>query len=228
MIDSKAVVQEVQDQLLAMVHRGQDQVRKGQERVRKSQEQVRKGREVVSGAVRTGTELAKTVRPSVPAIKSLPSPADVRARAEELAGHARTAQRKARHAATPYAEQALAAQRQLAGRVIEVATPFVAEGRARLNQVVGTLQDARRPGRVTTAARPAPTADEQSERLATAPVSDTAAAPKTAKPRARTAKPASAKTGTSKSGATASTTAKPRAAKTASAKPASKPRTTSK
>jgi hypothetical protein len=241
MIDSKAVMQEVQDQLLAIVHRGQEQVRKGQERVHKSQEQVRKGREVVSGAVRTGTELAKAVRPSAPALKSLPSPADVRARAQELAGHAVSAQRKARHAATPYAEQALATQRNLAGKarhaaipyteqvlaaqrsltgkvieVAKVATPFVAEGRARLNQVVGTLQDARRPGRATTAE---PTADEQAERLVTEPVADATTAPKAAKPRARSAKADGAKTGAGKSGAGTSTTAKPRTAKAASAKP---------
>jgi DNA-binding protein HU-beta len=211
MTDSKTVVQEVQDQLLAIVHRGQDQVRKGQDQVRKRQEQVRKGREAVAGAVRTGSELAKSVRQSAvaPALKTLPSAAEVRAHAQELASHAVNAQRslagRARHAATPYAEQVLTAQRNFAEKVIEAAraaTPFVAEGRARLSQVVGALQDTRRPGQPT-AASAAPTADEAAERLVAhaaateesvtsgsepEPAADGAAMSKAAKPRARTSK----------------------------------------
>ena len=41
MIDTRAVAQEVQEQLLAAVNKSQDQVRKAQEQVRKAREQVR-------------------------------------------------------------------------------------------------------------------------------------------------------------------------------------------
>ncbi len=116
MTDSKTVVQEVQKELLAAVHRGQDRVRKGQERMRKRQEQVRKSREAVVGAV---TELAKSVRPggsAMPAVH-IPSPAEVRSHAHELASHAITVQHgvaeRARQAAGPYAERVKTAQRDL-------------------------------------------------------------------------------------------------------------------
>src|SRR5215471_11703475 len=107
MIDSKTV-QEVQKELIAAVQRGHEQVRKGQERVRKSQEQVRKSREAVTGAV---SELAKSVLPSVPAGRTvhIPTPAEAREHARELATHAITVQRelagKAWQAAGPYAER---------------------------------------------------------------------------------------------------------------------------
>lgn len=169
MMDSKAVMQEVQKELLAALQRGHEQVRKSQDRMRQGQEQMRRGRDAVSGVVRAGGELAKAVRPSVPARPAvhIPNPAELRAHAQELADHAVTVQRelagKARQAATPYterviavrrdlaerakqagvAEQVAAAQRTLAGRVVEVAkvaTPIVAEGRARLTQVVSALQ----------------------------------------------------------------------------------------
>ena len=59
MIDTRALAQEVQDQLLAAVQRGQDQMRK-------SQDQMRKSREAVADVIRTGNQLAKSVRPSIP------------------------------------------------------------------------------------------------------------------------------------------------------------------
>ena len=71
MIDTRAVVQEVQDQLLAAMQRGQDQMRKSQDQMRKSQEQMRKSREAVADVIRTGNQLAKAVRPSIP---KLPMP----------------------------------------------------------------------------------------------------------------------------------------------------------
>ena len=61
MIDTRAVAQEVQDQLLAAVHRGQAQMRK-------SQDQMRKSREAVTDIIRTGNQLAKAVRPSIPSL----------------------------------------------------------------------------------------------------------------------------------------------------------------
>lgn len=115
MIDSKTV-QEVQKELIAAVHRGHEQVRKGQERVRKGQAQVRKSREAVVGVV---SELAKSVRPAIPAgrIVHVPTPAEARAHAREIASHAITVQRelagKAWHAAGPYAERVKTTQRDL-------------------------------------------------------------------------------------------------------------------
>src|SRR5215471_566742 len=182
MIDSKTV-QEVQKELIAAVQRGHEQVRKGQARVRKGQAQVRKSGEAVVGVV---SELAKAVLPAIPTerIVRVPTRAEARAQAREIASHAITVQRelagKAWHAAGPYAErvkttqrdltekarstlpyaeriiaaqrdladrarragvaeQVAAAQRTLAERVAEaakVASPLVAEGRARLSQMV--------------------------------------------------------------------------------------------
>ncbi len=262
MKDSKSVVQEVQKELLAAVQRGQEQVRKGQERVRKGQEQARKSREAVVSVVRAGSELAKAVRPARPALPPvhIPSPAAVRAHAQELADQAITARRdfavKARHAARPVAERILTAQRELAGkarqagldqataaqrslaeRVIEVArvaTPLVTEGRTRLTQFVSALQ----PGHQAGAADAAPdevatatTATAEPEAHTTQqPAPPEAQTP--AKPRARTSRASTAKTSTAKSGSAKPSTAKPSTAKTSTAKTStrqaagSKPRST--
>src|SRR5215469_1302275 len=206
MIDSKTV-QEVQKELIAAVHRGHEQVRKGQERVRKGQAQVRKSREAVAGVV---SDLAKSVLPTASAGRAVhvPTPAEARAQAKAIAGHAITVQRelagKAWDAAGPYAErvkatqreltekarntvpyaeriiaaqrdladrarragvaeQVAAAQRTLAERVIEaakVATPLVAEGRARLsNLVVVVRPDASKPKAAADGAREADLAE---------------------------------------------------------------------
>ena len=68
MIDTRAVAQEVQDQLLAAMHRGQEQLRWSQEQLRRSQDQVRKSREAMAEAIRSGNDLAKAMRPSIPAL----------------------------------------------------------------------------------------------------------------------------------------------------------------
>ncbi len=115
MIDTRALAQEVQDQLLAAMQRGQDQMRK-------SQEQMRKSREAVHDVIRTGNQLAKAVRPSmptlpkpavhVPSLSTLANPAKLRASAQELSEHVIATQRnltdKAVQAATPVAEQFVA------------------------------------------------------------------------------------------------------------------------
>ncbi len=134
MIDTRAVAQEVQDQLLAAMQKGQEQVRKGQEQVR----------EAVTGAIRTGNELAKSVRPSIPALQ-LPS-----LRIPALASVTDPA--KLRAGAHEFAEQVMARQRALAGKAFEAATPLVADGVARLTKVAEMLQAARRPGRADTGA----------------------------------------------------------------------------
>jgi hypothetical protein len=282
MIDSKTV-QEVQKELMAAVQRGQEQVRKGQERVRKGQAQVRKGqaqvrksREAVTGVV---GELAKAGLAAIPAGRTVhvPSPAEAREQAREIASHAIAVQRelagKAWHAASPYAErvkstqreltekarhnvryaerlvaaqrelaerarragvaeQVAAAQRTLADRVMEaarVATPLVAEGRARLSQMVVIV----RPD----AGKPAAAADGAGE-PELAEVRDLvvdkndAAAPAKAEPKARTAKPrtATAKAGTAKAAPAKTSTTKTSTTKTGTARTtgASKPRTPKK
>jgi hypothetical protein len=276
MIDSKTV-QEVQKELIAAVQRGQEQVRKGQERVRKGQERVRKGqaqvrksREAVTGVV---GELAKAGLAAIPAGRTVhvPTPAEARDHAREIASHALTMQRelagKAWHAAGPYAErvrstqreltekarhtvpyaerlvaaqrdladrarragvaeQVAAAQRTLSEKVMEaarVATPLVAEGRARLSQMVVIV----RPD----ASKPAATADGAGEpelaEVRDPAVNEEAAAPAKAEPKARTAKPktATAKAGTAKTGTAKTGTTKTGAAR---ATGTSKPRTPKK
>jgi hypothetical protein len=254
--DSKSVVQEVQKELLAVVQRGQEQVRKGQDRVRKSQEQARKSRDAMVSVVRTGGELAKAARASRPTLPPvhIPSPAAVRAHAQELAGQAITAQRdlavKARHAAGPVAERVLtaqreladkarqagldhaaAAQRSLAGRVVEVAkvaTPIVAEGRTRLTRLLSALQsghlaDARADAGLNGVATPA-TATAEPE-----PQQPRAAQVKTpAKPRTRTSTASTAKTSTAKPSTAKTSTAKPSTAKTSTAKPSTAKTSTAK
>ena len=122
MIDTRALAQEVQDQLHAAVQRGQDQMRK-------SQDQMRKSREAVAEVIRTGNQLAKAVRPSIPTptrpavqVRSLAHAAKLRASAQELTDHVIATQRnltsKALHAASPVTDQVLARQRELTDQVI--------------------------------------------------------------------------------------------------------------
>ena len=61
MIDTRAVAQEVQDQLLAAMNKGQEQVRKAQEQVRQAQEQVRQAQEQVRKSARS--RFARAVKP---------------------------------------------------------------------------------------------------------------------------------------------------------------------
>jgi DNA-binding protein HU-beta len=244
--DSKSVVQEVQKELLAVVQRGQERVRKGQDRVRKSQEQARKSRDAVVSVVRTGGELAKAARasrPTLPPVR-IPSPAAVRAHAQELAGQAITAQRdladKARHAAGPVAERVLtaqreltgkarqagldhaaAAQRSLAGRFVEVAkvaTPIVADGRTRLTQLVSALQSGHQAaaGADATASEVATSATATAEPEVQQQPAAQVETP--AEPRTRTSTASTGKTSTAKTGTAKTGTAKTGTAKTGTAK----------
>ncbi len=72
------------------------------------------------------------------------------------------------------ASQLIARQRDLAGRALHVAGPFVTDGVAKLTQVVGTLQDVRKSGRTGTAPQ-AVTADEVAAPVETAHVDTTPA-----------------------------------------------------
>jgi hypothetical protein len=256
--DSKSVVQEVQKELLAAVQRGQEQVRKGQERVRKSQEQARKGRDAMVSVVKAGSELAKAVRPTRPALPPvhIPSAAAVRAHAQELAGQAISAQRdfavRARHAAGPVAERVLTAQRELAGkarqagldqaaaaqrslaeRVVEVAkaaTPIVTESRTRLTQFVSALQPGHQaaaaadaaPHEVATAATATTEPDAHTTQQPAAPEAQTAVKPRARTSRASTAKASTGKSSTGKSSTAKTSTAKSSGAKTGTAKTATR------
>jgi hypothetical protein len=254
MIDTRALAQEVQDQLLEAVHRGHEQFRKGQDQLRKSQDQMRKSREALAEAVRSGNELAKSIRPSIPAlpgpivrIPPLTTPADrarLRARSHELADQVVATQRqladRALQVTTPLAEHVIATQRQLAGKALHAASPVVADSVAKLTHAVGTLPGMRRLGLADGVAAPEAVADREASpadgtvaevrRLPTAAAESALPRPKATKPRtprASTTKAAStAKTaGTSK----AASTSKPRttkAAGTTKATSTSKPRTT--
>jgi superfamily II RNA helicase len=269
MIDSKTV-QEVQKELIAAVQRGQEQVRKGQERVRKGQEQVRKSRDVVTGVV---SELAKAGLAAIPAGRTVhvPTPAEAREQAREIASHAMAMQRelagKAWHAAGPYAErvkstqremtekarhtvpyaerivaaprdladrarragvaeQVAAAQRTLADRVMEaarVATPLVAEGRARLSQMVVIV----RPDASKSPAAADGAGEPELAEVRELVVNKEADAPAKAEPKARTAKPrtATAKAGAAKTGATKTGAAKTGTTKTGTTKTGTAPAT---
>ena len=217
MIDTRAVAQEVQDQLTAAMHKGQ--------------EQIRKGRESVTVAVRTGGHIAQAVKPSLPKLPAVPvklpslgeiaSPDKLRANAHELASQMLATQRKltdqalasqrrlAGHA-QDLADQALATQRKLGDRALEVAGPFLSDGVTRLAHAAGTFVPSRRAGRGdhaepvdhTEIAKPA----ETPAKAKSAPKAASAAK---ASPKPRTTKAAdAAKTGTAKSRSTA--TGKPR------------------
>src|SRR5580698_1230780 len=215
MIDTRAVAQEVQDQLTAAMHKGQEQLRKGQE-------QVRKGRETVTGALRTGSHLAQAVKPNLPALpvpslqslSELASPEKLRASAHELAGQvlatqrkltdqAFASQRKLADHAQELAEQTVATQRRLSGKALEVATPLITDGFARLTQVAGSVvpsSRARHSKQAETAkatTKPAAVASAKAE--SAAEVLDVQASAG-AKP--RTARAGSAKAGTAKARST--------------------------
>jgi hypothetical protein len=229
--------------------------------VRKGQAQVRKNREAIAGVV---SELAKAGLAAVPAGRTVhvPTPAEARAHAKEIADHAITAQRelagKAWQAASPYAErvkttqrdltelarhsvpyaerilaaqrdladrarragvaeQVAAAQRTLTERVTEaarVAAPYVAEGRARLSQMVVIVRsDGSKPTAAADAAGE-PELAEVRELVVNKEDGTPAKAepkPRTAKPKTATAKSGAAKTSTAKTSATRATgTSKPR------------------
>jgi hypothetical protein len=243
MIDTRAVAQEVQDQLTAALHKGQ--------------EQIRKGRESVTVAVRTGNQIAQAVKPSLPklpavqvklpSLSEIASPDKLRASAHEFASQMLAAQRKltdqaiasqrrlAGHA-QELTDQAVATQRKLGDRALEVAGPFITDGVNRLAHAAGTFVPGRRAERSdhaepvdhTTIATPAKA--ESAPEAGPAPAASSAAK---ASPKPRATKAAgAAKTGTAKAGPKPRTTKAAGAAKTGTAKSrstaAGKPRTTQK
>lgn len=160
----------VQKELLAAVQRGQEQVRKSQEQVRKGREAVTgvvseltrsvpglptpgefriptpaelraHARGLADTARQTATPYAERVRTAHRdltdrARQNLPYAERILAAQQDLAERARRA---------GIADQVTAAHRTLTERVLEaskVATPIVAEGKARLTQMVGSWADA--------------------------------------------------------------------------------------
>jgi len=187
MIETRALAQEVQDQLLAAMHRGQDQFRKSQKQIRRSQYHLRKSREAMAEAIRNGNQVAKAIRP-------LADPADrakLRADALELADQVVATQRRLadraleatgplaeqviatqRHLASralqvtgPLAEQVVETQRQLAGRALQAASPAVADRVAKLTHAVGTLPGMRRLGLADGVAAGGVAADDEASRV---------------------------------------------------------------
>src|SRR5215472_6997833 len=234
------------------VRKGQERVRKGQAQVRKNREAIAGVVSELAKAGLAAVPAGRTVHVPSPA-EARAHARDLADKAWHAASpyaeRVRTTQRdlteKARQT-VPYAERLIAAQRDLADRArragvaeqvaaaqrtlaervaeaAKVASPLVAEGRARLSQMVVIV----RPE----ASKPTADADGAGEaKLAEVrelAVNKEAAAPAKAEPKARTAMP---KTATAKADS-----AKPSAAKTGSAKGsaaratrASKPRTPKK
>ena len=220
MIDTRAVAQEVQDQLNAAFQKGQ--------------EQIRKGRESVTVAVRAGSQIAQAVKPSlpklpsvqvkVPSLSDLASPDKLRASAHELASQmlaaqrkltdqALTTQRKLAGQAQELTDHALTRQRKLGDRALEVAGTLISDGVSGLAQAAGTFAPGRRaergnhsqPADHTSIATPAEAAAK-----ATATGSEDAPGPKQTRPaKASTAKASPAKSTTAKA------SPKPRTTKTA-------------
>jgi trimeric autotransporter adhesin len=121
MIDTRAVGQELQEQLVGAARRGQARARQAQERARQAQAQVRKSQETVTEMVRSLSQNAEALRPTVN-IPSLPRPAELRASAEEVAGQLRSTRRK------------------VSGQVSEAAQKFAAERLPdQVTQTVGPL-----------------------------------------------------------------------------------------
>ncbi|HUZ26573.1 MAG TPA: hypothetical protein VMV07_22700, partial [Streptosporangiaceae bacterium] len=136
MIDTRAVGQELQEQLVVAARKGQEQIRKGQEQAR---EQVRKGQEVFTEVVRALAATAEAFRPQLPAIKlpSLPPPTLPRWPGSARLPSAGTVMITAQE----IAEQVLAAQRKFAeqvAQVAQVAGPLLAQGAAHLGRAAQT------------------------------------------------------------------------------------------
>jgi hypothetical protein len=246
MIDTRAVAQEIQEQLLAAAHRGQDL--------------VRRGRHAAATAIKAGNELTKAVRPALPAsarvqsLTALTSPAKLKASAQELADQVAATQRtiadkaaeltgpiaeqlaasqrnladRARQLAGPVAEQVLATQRDLAGKAVHAASPLVADGVSRLSEAVSRLNGMRKslhasvtPATETIAVEPVITEPAAAEAVVPEVAAAEAVVPEVvaADPVSeQRAKTRAPRAGTAKTGAAKTSAAKTSAAKTAAAK----------
>ncbi len=227
------------------MRQAQEQVRQAQEQVRKSrQEQVRKSREAVTGAIRTGNELAKAFRPNitvpglrVPSLSHLTDPAKLRASAQELADQMIATQRRVagevfasqrKVAGEVFATQRKAAgqlfatQRSLADKAFQAASPLVADSVTRLSKAVATLQDGRKTGHADSGAHLAAVPAVEATEVAEAPAEHAVAAdtkPAAAEENAKVSKTRTSKAaGTKRGAATAGTSSRARTAKPATPK----------
>ncbi len=88
MIDTRAVAQEVQDQLLAAMNKGQEQVRKAQEQLRQAQEQLRQAPKQVRQAQEQVRKAQEQVRKAQEQVRK--SQEQVRKSREAVTGAIRT------------------------------------------------------------------------------------------------------------------------------------------
>ena len=74
MVDTRAVRQELQEQLISAARKGQEQARKARAQARHAEAQVRKSQDAVSGVVKTLADTAEALRPQLSTVRTkLPS-----------------------------------------------------------------------------------------------------------------------------------------------------------
>src|SRR6202167_4189134 len=204
MNDYRAASQELQDQVRAAARKGQERVTKHVKNVTAAAAQIRPqlaslSKPTINVSALPGSAQLRERAPELAAKlptqlqPKLPSPHQLRAGAQELAGHARTV------------------RRMVTGQVMSVATPLAHQAAARLAQV-GTAAE---PEAKTTTRVSAVTVTKDEK-----PTDPQPATPNPTTPKPATAKTSTAKTSTAKTGSTAKpTTAKPTTAKPTTAKP---------
>ncbi|MGH3405552.1 MAG: hypothetical protein ACRDRJ_24130, partial [Streptosporangiaceae bacterium] len=165
MIDTRAVGQELQEQLVGAARRGQAAARQAQEQARKAQAQVRKGQEAVTELVRTLSPHAEALRSQLPTIKlpspdlsklptpKLPAPDLSRLPTPKLPTPKLPSRSELRSGAGEFAGQVLATQRKISEQVTQTAGPLLAQGAARVIHSAETLAAQRKlPDQVTESA----------------------------------------------------------------------------
>ena len=143
MVDTRAVRQELQEQLISAARKGQEQAKKARAQARSAEAQVRKSQDAVSGVVKTLTDTAEALRPQLSTVRiklaslpgasrltggvTLPGGVKVPSAGALLAGAQETA------------EHMLAAQRKLADQIAQAAAPLLAHGAARAAQAAQAI-----------------------------------------------------------------------------------------
>ena len=143
MVDTRAVRQELQEQLISAARKGQEQAKKARAQARSAEAQVRKSQDAVSGVVKTLADTAEGLRPQLSTVRlklttlpgasrltggvKLPGGVKVPSAASLLAGAQETA------------EHMLAAQRKLADQIAHAAAPLLAQGAARAAQAAQAI-----------------------------------------------------------------------------------------
>jgi hypothetical protein len=232
MNDYRAAGQELQGQVLAAARKGQERVTKSVKNVTAAAQQIRPQlaslpKQALNLSPIPGPAQLREKTPDLVAklpVKlptklqtRLPSPEQLRAGAQELAGHARSV------------------QRLVTDQVLNVATPLAHQAAARLAQVgMPAANSGPKAGPTTRVSRVTVTRDEKaagapaksSDQEAPTTARPTTARPTTAKPttaRPTTAKPSTTKPSTTKPSTTKASTTKASTAKPSTAKPKPKP-----